>query len=97
MALIEAASAENVKELYLIVSVYAPNCHRVSCSFFQELFDDIEAFGTEAATNESESFEIIIAGDFNCVLNPVLDSANRHITTAEQRLSNVIRGELESR
>ena len=97
MAFVELPTGEGANELHLVVSVYAPNCHRESSTFFQELFDSMDTFGIEAVNDENETFETIIAGDFNCVLNPALDAANRAQPMAEQRLVNIIKGEMEDR
>ena len=52
---------------YTVVNIYAPNKDACSRKFFENLQRVLSEFGI---TNEDN---IIIGGDFNCPLNPLLD------------------------
>ena len=54
-------------KVYVLVNIYAPNKDKDSVQFFRKLF-------TMLQTNNLDSEEnIILGGDFNCPLNPILD------------------------
>ena len=54
-------------EEYSIVNVYAPNNNTCACNFNVNLQQVLLEFGL------SQEDSIIVGGDFNCLLNPLLD------------------------
>ena len=56
----------NVQEQpFIFVNIYAPNKTNVQCIFFQKIQTELNSLNIEA------DCDIIIAGDFNVILDPV--------------------------
>jgi len=83
------------KEKLVIVSVYAPNDHRESIVFFQDLIDAIDEFWLEVSIDLHT--HVIVAGDFNFVSDPEYFSTNRTSTSAEKRLDAMVQREFSDR
>jgi len=77
--------------------VYAPNSHGESGAFFAECFDKIDEFIETSCSDLQCPVEIIIAGDFNFVFNPITESLNRNSSNQERSLSNLVTQELTAR
>ena len=80
----------------VIASIYAPNCHRASLPFFEQLFDSIDEFVDDVASQYNWP-QVIIAGDFNFVLYPDSDSLNRQSSQAERTLAASVESHLDDR
>jgi len=68
-------------ETYLFVNVYAPNDHSISLEFFEYVQNKLELI-----TARDPLVNIIIAGDFNFVFDPSIDSIGRKQTNKELEL-----------
>ncbi len=68
-------------ETYLFVNIYAPNDHRASIDFFNNIQSKIETFVTV-----DPLINLVIAGDFNFVFNPQIDSIGRSQSKKEAEL-----------
>ena len=53
--------------MYVLVNIYAPNKDKDSVQFFRKLFTMLQTYNLDSEEN------IILGGDFNCPLNPILD------------------------
>ena len=80
----------------IVVNVYAPNCHRESITFFQELFYEVDTI-TDVLTAQGDAFEVAIVGDFNFVLDSSKGAQNRTISVAERELALLVRDAMLSR
>ena len=73
----------------IIATVYAPNCHRESINFYQDLFHSLDDVISDL-TISNETFEVVICGDFNVVLDPRTGSVNRVSSNLEKDLARLI-------
>ena len=80
----------------LVVSVYAPNCHRESKTVFEDFFYDLDSIMEDLAV-ESCEFNSILTGDFNLVLNPATGALNRAGTSGERNLATFVKDALATR
>ena len=80
----------------LIVTVYAPNCYREATGFYQDLFDRVDE-EMAALVAENESFETLVLGDFNVVLDQGIGQANRNSTQAEKDLASRVKSAMQGR
>ena len=87
-----------VQELhkYIIANIYAPNCHREALGCYQDFLSAIDEL-CEELTVEGSNYEILVAGDFNAVLDQNEGSSNRMQSTAEKDLVHYIKGEFSQR
>ena len=79
------------------VNLYSPNDHNQSFQFISEVFSEWNGFCIDslAHTTDPASISSVIAGDFNCVLNPQ-DSQQRSWGSKEQRLADHILTNIEN-
>ena len=82
--------------IVVVASIYAPNCHRVSLEFFESFFDVFDEFMEEVSSQYSWPHSII-AGDFNFVFNPDVDSLNRQRSAQESTLAALVESFLTER
>ena len=80
----------------IVVNIYAPNCHRESIVFFQDLFRIIDDVVEELVV-EGVDYDIAMAGDFNVVLDHASGASNRATNRAERELASLICEELITR
>ena len=92
-AIVDESSHDSVT---VIVSLYAPNCHRTSIVFFDEFFNSLDDF-CEAVAEQYQWPQVVIAGDFNFVFDPTRDSLNRQQSQTEATLTSVVANHLEER
>ena len=81
---------------YVIVNVYAPNCHRQAVNFFQDLFNSVDEV-TESLVQQNENFDIAIVGDFNVVLDELSGASNRVGSNSEREVANQVKSAMSER
>ena len=81
---------------YVIANLYAPNCHREAIEFYQEFLHSLDECTEELATLD-ESFETIITGDFNLVMDSANGSSNRAGSLAERELVALLKDAMSHR
>ena len=69
--------------LYVLINVYAPNKDKENVKFFNDLLAILRREDLDA----EESF--IVGGDFNCLLNPVLDKKGGSLTPRKAVVTSV--------
>ena len=79
----------SVSRRLVVASVYAPNCHRESLGFFQEFFQSFDDV-CDGLHQQNEAFDMVIAGDYNLVLNFETGAVNRTTTRAERELATLV-------
>ena len=89
MSVIKAKTSQSLTK-YVIVNVYAPNCHREATTFYQDMFQVLDE-ETQTMTQLNENFEIAIVGDFNVVLNHHSGASNRIGSRIEKDLAKTIK------
>ena len=80
----------------VIASIYAPNCHREARTFYQEFFNQLDNL-TDGIISNNGSYEIILSGDFNVVLQANTGALNRIRSNTESELANLIIDAMEHR
>ena len=96
LAAVKDPSSSNGEQHIVIASIYAPNCHRESIGFFEGFFEALDEFCNDIA-EASNWPHIVLAGDFNLVFNPNLDSLNRQCTQNESTLAVSVGRSLEEK
>ena len=81
---------------HVIATIYAPNCHREAIVFYQEFFNSLDDV-TDTLVVNGDSFDTIVTGDFNVVLDPNAGASNRLVTRPERELAVLIIDGMESR
>ena len=89
-------SNSNSDRKYLIANIYAPNCHREGVGFYQDFLTAWDNCTEELVTQDA-SFDSIITGDFNLVLDRIGGSSNRAGSRAERDLVALLADGLEWR
>ena len=95
IATIKDKHSVNAKKL-VIVNVYAPNCHREAFGFFQDIVLCIDEL-TGGIESNGESYELIITGDLNMVMDGVSGASNRAQTRAEGEVVSILKEALSDR
>ena len=90
------AKAPQVSSKLVVVNLYAPNCHRQSVGFYQDLFRSIDDV-TEPMVRSNENYDVVIMGDFNAVLDYQRGASDRIGSRAEKDLAKVIKDLCEER
>ena len=80
----------------VIVNIYGPNCHREAARFYHNLFESLDEV-TQPMTQLNESFETVVVGDFNVVLDHHSGSSDRIGSRIERDLSKNIKAFLMDR
>ena len=75
---------------YVLVNVYAPNCHREAATFYQDLFRSLDEI-TSSLTQLNENFDIAVVGDFNVVLDYNRGASDRTGSRAERDLARLVK------
>ena len=81
---------------FVFAALYAPNCHREARAFYQEFFHNLDDI-TDGIAALNDSYETIICGDFNAVLDPRAGAQNRTRSVAESELSELITDAMDYR
>ena len=99
LAAIKDSKGNGSEQTSVIASVYAPNCHRETIEFFEGFFAALDEFCDDVAELSPTSTwpNVIIAGDFNFVFDPDLDSLNRLNSQNESSLASLVGGYLEEK
>ena len=75
-----------------LVNINAPNNHKDSLQFFDNIFNKVEQFNANIATDQLP--DIVFAGDFNFVFDKDSDCQNRNISKDEVALSKFVSNKL---
>ena len=80
-----AIYAKKDDEYYMFYNIYAPNNHYDSVTFFYEVQEWLQ----EAVEIDS-GMNIVLAGDFNIVMNPYTDSIGRSQSLQEKKVVSIL-------
>ena len=89
IAVIRTKDPRSLKKL-VIVNIYGPNCHREAVRFFQDLFQSLDE-ATQELVQLNENFDIVVAGDFNVVLDHRSGASDRIGSRSERDLAKMIK------
>ena len=89
---ITVIKAKNVQLLkkYVIVNLYAPNCHREATAFYQDLFHSLDIV-TQDMIQLNQTFDVAIVGDFNVVLDYQNGASSRIGSRSERDLAKLVK------
>ena len=73
----------------VVATVYAPNCHREAANFFQDFYNSLDEVTSDLLLS-NETFDVVVCGDFNVVLDPALGSINRTSSRSEMELAQFV-------
>ena len=68
------------ENFYVLINVYAPNKDKDSVKFFEALRTTLRTANLDTEEN------LIVGGDFNCPINPILDKKEDHYYRVNQLL-----------